>query len=86
MGDRIPYSSVAKVVGVAALSTPADRLPRHASEVGPSALPLVIIILVGLTYLAKRTAFGRHVYAVGGNAEAARRGGINVSRVRISSS
>ena len=37
----------------------------------------------GSTFLAKRTTFGRHVYAVGGNAEAARRAGINVARVRI---
>ena len=29
-----------------------------------------------------RTRFGRHVYAVGGNAEAARRAGINVPRIR----
>ena len=36
-----------------------------------------------LTFLAKRTTFGRHVYAVGGNAEAARRAGINVARIRI---
>ena len=53
----------------------------------PQGLPLagllMLIFLVGLTYLAKRTAFGRHVYAVGGNAEAARRAGINVARVRI---
>ncbi len=35
------------------------------------------------TYVAKRTTFGRHVYAVGGNAEAARRAGINVERIRI---
>jgi len=33
--------------------------------------------------VAKRTTFGRHVYAVGGNAEAARRAGINVPRIRI---
>ena len=49
----------------------------------PLAGLLMLIFLVGLTYLAKRTAFGRHVYAVGGNAEAARRSGINVPRVRI---
>jgi len=49
----------------------------------PLAGLLMVIFLVGLTYLAKRTAFGRHVYAVGGNAEAARRSGINVARVRI---
>ena len=49
----------------------------------PLAGLLMVIFLVGLTYLAKRTAFGRHVYAVGGNAEAARRAGISVARVRI---
>ena len=49
----------------------------------PLAALLMVMFLVGLTYLAKRTAFGRHVYAVGGNAEAARRAGINVPRVRI---
>ena len=49
----------------------------------PLAALLMVIFLVGLTFLAKRTTFGRHVYAVGGNAEAARRAGINVARVRI---
>jgi D-xylose transport system permease protein len=33
--------------------------------------------------VAKRTGFGRHVFAVGGSAEAARRAGIRVNRVRI---
>ena len=49
----------------------------------PLAGLVMIVFLVGLTYLAKRTTFGRHVYAVGGNAEAARRAGINVARIRI---
>jgi D-xylose transport system permease protein len=49
----------------------------------PLGLLLMIFALVVLTFLAKRTTFGRHVYAVGGNAEAARRAGINVPRVRI---
>ncbi len=50
-------------------------------------LPFVLLLMVAslliLTYVARRTTFGRHVYAVGGNAEAARRAGINVARVRI---
>jgi D-xylose transport system permease protein len=50
-------------------------------------VPFVLLMIVGFlifwTYIAKRTTFGRHVYAVGGNAEAARRAGINVARVRI---
>jgi D-xylose transport system permease protein len=53
----------------------------------PLGLPLagviMVVFFVLLTFLAKWTTFGRHVYAVGGNAEAARRSGINVSRVRV---
>ena len=41
------------------------------------------VVVVGLTFLLRRTKFGRHIYAVGGNAEAARRAGINVTRVKI---
>jgi D-xylose transport system permease protein len=51
-------------------------------------LPVVVVIvgalLVVLSFILTRTAWGRHVYAVGGNAEAARRAGINVQWVRIS--
>jgi D-xylose transport system permease protein len=49
----------------------------------PFGLLLVVGALLVWTYVAKRTTFGRHVYAVGGNAEAARRAGINVARIRI---
>jgi D-xylose transport system permease protein len=44
---------------------------------------LVGALLVIWSYVLNRTRFGRHVYAVGGNAEAARRAGINVDRVKI---
>ena len=49
----------------------------------PFALLLVVGALLVWTFVAKRTTFGRHVYAVGGNAEAARRAGINVPRIKI---
>jgi D-xylose transport system permease protein len=49
----------------------------------PEVVLLLIVLLVGLNFLLGRTSFGRHVYAVGGNAEAARRAGINVPRVRL---
>ena len=53
----------------------------------PRGLPVVALLLAllaaGLSYLATRTRFGRHIYAVGGNMEAARRAGISVDRVRI---
>ncbi|MFG1950063.1 sugar ABC transporter permease [Micromonospora sp. NPDC048830] len=50
----------------------------------PVVVPLLGSLLVGLTFLLSRTAYGRHVYAVGGNREAARRAGIDVDRIRIS--
>jgi D-xylose transport system permease protein len=82
---RDPYLQLAKVVGVAVAAFGTVAICNHATV--PSGLPLagvlVLIFLVGLTFLAKRTTFGRHVYAVGGNAEAARRAGINVPRIRI---
>lgn len=44
---------------------------------------LVIALLVAFTFLAERTRFGRYIYAIGGNEEAARRAGINVDSIKI---
>jgi D-xylose transport system permease protein len=44
---------------------------------------LMLALYVFWTFIATRTRFGRYVYAVGGNAEAARRAGINVTRIRV---
>ncbi|WP_204250239.1 sugar ABC transporter permease [Mycolicibacterium goodii] len=49
----------------------------------PYVLPLILVLLIGMTVLLRRTAYGRHIYAVGGNAEAARRAGISVDRIRV---
>ena len=50
-------------------------------------IPLAALILVGLcaifAFITTRTRFGRHIYATGGNAEAARRAGIRVNRTKI---
>jgi len=50
-------------------------------------LPLVVVIVIGLAlvfaYVTERTRFGRHIFAVGGNAEAARRAGIKIDHVRL---
>jgi len=50
-------------------------------------VPLAVLILVGfvggMQYVATRTRFGRHVFAVGGSSEAARRAGINIHFIRI---
>ncbi|WP_123027087.1 sugar ABC transporter permease [Mycolicibacterium stellerae] len=50
----------------------------------PYVLPIVGILLIVLTFVLNRTSYGRHIYAVGGNREAARRAGIHVDRIRVS--
>ena len=48
-------------------------------------LLVVLLVLLGLfTFLVEKTTYGQHIYAVGGNAEAARRAGIDVGRIRVS--
>ena len=73
---------VAKIVGLAVI---AFGVVYWANEERgfPVAFLLVIVLLVFWTWVAERTTFGRHVYAVGGNAEAARRAGINVRNIRL---
>ena len=57
--------------------------PPNSSIKGmPIVVPVLLAILIVGTFVLNRTVFGRHLYAVGGNAEAARRSGINVRRVR----
>jgi D-xylose transport system permease protein len=48
----------------------------------PWVIPIVLGVLGAWTILLQRTQFGRYMYAIGGNAEAARRAGINVSLIR----
>jgi D-xylose transport system permease protein len=74
LGFRFGLVAAVTVVAVAVLNS--DR-----------GVPLAVLILlafvVGMEYVVRRTGFGRHVFAVGGNAEAARRAGIAVNRVRV---
>ena len=49
----------------------------------PISVYLLLGIVVAFSFLLSRTRFGRYVYAVGGNAEAARRAGIQVNRIRL---
>jgi D-xylose transport system permease protein len=66
------------------LSEERSRNPALTSIKGvPQVVVLLVVLLVGLNFVLGRTSFGRHVYAVGGNAEAARRAGIDVLRVRL---
>lgn len=49
----------------------------------PWVVPIVLAMVISATFLLQRTRFGRYVYAIGGNKEAARRAGINVNRIRV---
>jgi D-xylose transport system permease protein len=74
IGFRFVLVAVVTIVATAILNS--DR-----------GVPLAVLILLafvaGMEYVVKRTGFGRHVFAVGGSAEAARRAGISVNRVRV---
>lgn len=56
-----------------------------AGYLGPVPLPIIytIIIFIMAFFLLNRTRFGRHVYALGGNREAAIFSGINIKRIQI---
>ena len=71
---RVGLISIA-VFGVVGIS-------NHARGV-PFAGILMVALLAFWSFIARRTTFGRHVYAVGGSAEAAHRAGINVKFIRI---
>ena len=49
----------------------------------PVVAVIIFVLLVFWSFIANQTRFGRYVYAVGGNPEAARRAGINVDQIRI---
>jgi len=99
MGVKILGLAVVTVLAVYALSInrAANKTPvlhyvnGQYVKVAPPALegvpwvvPIMLICFAILTFLLNRTRYGRHVYAVGGNEEAARRAGIAVDRIRIS--
>jgi D-xylose transport system permease protein len=48
----------------------------------PWVIPIVLVILGAWTVLLERTRYGRYVYAIGGNPEAARRAGVNLAGIR----
>jgi D-xylose transport system permease protein len=72
----------AQVLGLAVVTAAGVWYANKDRGVPVSSLTL-LVLLVFWSFVAARMRFGRHVYAVGGNAEAARRAGINVDRIRI---
>jgi D-xylose transport system permease protein len=69
-------------VGVVAICN-VNRAYSGTIEGVPYIIPIVLVVLGASTVLLQRTRFGRYVYAIGGNAEAARRAGVKVRNVRI---
>ncbi|HUX21699.1 MAG TPA: sugar ABC transporter permease [Spirochaetia bacterium] len=76
---------ISAVVLIALAIMSVNRNPRPSIPI--EGVPTGVIILLGLiilfNFITVRTQFGRSMFAVGGNAEAARRAGINVDRIRI---
>lgn len=60
------------------------KVAPPALEGVPWVVPFLLVFFVVLSFALGRTRYGRHIYAVGGNEEAARRAGIGVDRIRIS--
>ncbi|WP_324189639.1 sugar ABC transporter permease [Nocardia otitidiscaviarum] len=82
-------TKVVALTGFAAVVTAlltVNRSPSDLIEISgvPYVVPIVLALLVVGTYVLNRTTYGRHIYAVGGNREAARRAGIDVTRLRAS--
>ena len=71
-----------RVVFFGGLAFAAVAVCNHSRGVPLVGLIILFLVVLG-SYVASRTTFGRHVYAVGGGAEAARRAGINVKLIRI---
>jgi len=81
---KVAVLAVLLGAATAYLTEERSRNPTVSSIKGvPEVVALLLVLLFGLTFLLSRTAFGRHVYAVGGNAEAARRAGINVRNIKL---
>jgi D-xylose transport system permease protein len=74
---------VVRIVLVAAAAIAAVAILNEDRGV-PLAGVIVIGLLILFTFITERTRYGRHIFAVGGNAEAARRAGISVTRIKIS--
>jgi D-xylose transport system permease protein len=77
---KIAVGAVAGIVVVAVCNV--NRAHFGVIKGLPYIIPIVLVVLVGWTVLLGRTRFGRYIYAIGGNPEAARRAGISLRRVR----
>ncbi len=81
--EHEPFALVALRTGAVALALAVVVYVANQDRGIPYVFLLVGALLLFWTFVHRRTRFGRYVMAVGGNAEAARRAGINVDRIRI---
>lgn len=70
-------------VAVYILNQPRSLVAANPIQGVPIVVPIVLFLIFLGTFVLTRTTFGRYIYAVGGNPEAARRAGINVAQIRI---
>jgi D-xylose transport system permease protein len=78
------FLAVVAAIGIALLNQERGPNPSVVSIKGaPYVLPIIIVFMIFWSLVLTKTRFGRYVYAVGGNAEAARRAGIDLARIRI---
>jgi D-xylose transport system permease protein len=83
-GAKVAFLAVALGLPTFYLSSERSRNPSVSSIKGvPIVVAIILFLLLVLTFLLVRTPFGRHVYATGGNAEAARRAGIDIKLIRL---
>jgi D-xylose transport system permease protein len=82
LADTDAVGPIVRIVIVAALVIAVVAV-LNADRGVPLAVLILVAFVAGMQYVASRTLFGRHVFAVGGNAEAARRAGIHVMRTRV---
>jgi D-xylose transport system permease protein len=78
---KIVLMAVAGVAVVAVCNV--NRAHFGTIEGVPYIIAIVLVVLAASTTLLQRTRFGRYVYAIGGNPEAARRAGVRVPTVQI---
>ncbi len=79
--SRPPAVVIAQALGLVAIALGIVAVLNHSKGVPTAGVVLLGLVIV-FSWLSTRTRFGRYVYAVGGNAEAARRAGINVKAIR----
>jgi D-xylose transport system permease protein len=75
--------TVVRLVAVAAAIIAAVEILNQDRGV-PLAVLIVIVLSVIFTFITERTPYGRHIFAVGGNEEAARRAGIRTNAIKVS--